>query len=589
MNLRRIALSVAFVLLVGEGILTAQTQSAKPNFILLVVPEADTVETNSSVYRFNACTLPNAALSVNGRAFHVYPSGAVAGLLEVAIGDNSYVITSVEPSGATITKTFVIRREKPPESIPPDSIVIESAMMRPAEDHWYRAGEMVECQIKGTPGATVTFMNSIAMRELSPQEAHGLQGVYRGVYMVQPSDTLRNVPIEFRLEKNGKVATRSSTAKISFMGQELPRVAVARMERTALYYGTGDDRLGGAVMSYVKAGVRMVVTGKIGHQLRVALAEGHEAWVDQHAVELQPTPSFLPAAETGNWNVYGDQKLDYVTVSMNDKLPYVSYQEVEPTRIVIDLFGAEANSNWIIQNGTAKEIKNVYYMPAGTGIVRIVIELKHRQSWGYDIGYDYSGLVIKIRRQPERLKIKALTFALDAGHGGTNLGALGSTGAKEKDVNLATVLQLKELLEDKGAKVILTRDIDTNLTMVDRLKKSVNSGADILIAVHSNSIGLTTNPELTKGVSTYYKHIFFRPLSSSILNEVMKTGLTSAGNVGSFNFTLNAPTDLPNALVELAYMSNPEDEMKLLDPEFRKKIVQRIMDGIDDFLDYCDE
>ncbi|MDH3251389.1 MAG: N-acetylmuramoyl-L-alanine amidase, partial [Ignavibacteria bacterium] len=86
--------------------------------------------------------------------------------------------------------------------------------------------------------------------------------------------------------------------------------------------------------------------------------------------------------------------------------------------------------------------------------------------------------------------------------------------------------------------------------------------------------------------STYYKYICYRALSQFILDEVLKTGLSSFGNVGSFNFTLNSPTELPNVLVELAFMSHPEDEMKLLDDDFRRQLAERIVDGITEFLDW---
>jgi N-acetylmuramoyl-L-alanine amidase len=125
--------------------------------------------------------------------------------------------------------------------------------------------------------------------------------------------------------------------------------------------------------------------------------------------------------------------------------------------------------------------------------------------------------------------------------------------------------------------------------MSERRKKAVDSGADVLISIHSNSIGLTSNPEDTKGVGTFYKYICYRPLSQFILREVMKSGLGTMGNVGSFNFGLNAPTEIPNVLVELAFMSNPEDEMKLLDNEFRVELAKRIVDGVDEWLDWCDD
>jgi N-acetylmuramoyl-L-alanine amidase len=124
--------------------------------------------------------------------------------------------------------------------------------------------------------------------------------------------------------------------------------------------------------------------------------------------------------------------------------------------------------------------------------------------------------------------------------------------------------------------------------MYTRVRKVLEADADILISVHSNSIGLTSNPEDLKGAGTFYKYLCYRTLSQHILLNVLKTGLNSFGNVGSFNFLLNSPTELPNVLVEQAFMSNPEDEMKLLDDEFRRKIAEKIVDGVDDFLDACD-
>ena len=109
------------------------------------------------------------------------------------------------------------------------------------------------------------------------------------------------------------------------------------------------------------------------------------------------------------------------------------------------------------------------------------------------------------------------------------------------------------------------------------------------MSIHANSVGLTTNPDDIKGVTTFYKHLCYRPLSLFILKEVVKTGLSSFGNVGSFNFALNSPTELPNVLVETAFISNPEDEMKLIDEDFRHRLAKRIVDGIEDFLDSCDD
>ena len=580
-----------FVLnLILAGPLKSQPAPARPNFVRLVVPESDTVQASSGTYRLSAGTAPGNKLTINGSPLKVYPSGATAGLLTLNVGENRFTLTATSPKGDSVSKSFLVVRAKPPETTPDSVLAIDTIMTEPSEELWLNEDDRLEVQFKGTPGGKASCDLGIPMTEIKPAYAHGLGGIYRGVYTVKDGDTLSSHPVRFRLENpSGAVVEASSKGAVTMRPGDFPYIGVTKGERPALSYGLGEDRLGGAKMSFINSGIRLAITGKHGNQYRVALSPGLEAWIATANVDLIPRGARLPAALTENWMVYGDEKYDYVTVGIPLRLPYSSTTESDPPRIHVDLYGATSNTNWIIQQLTTREIRNVYYTEPSTGVFRITIELRHKQIWGYEIGYNPSGLVIKVRRQPEKLKIKALTFALDAGHGGENLGALGSTGALEKEINLAVVKELKALLEDHGARVILTRDSDADVTMADRVRKVVTSGADMLISIHSNSIGLTTNPENTRGTATFYKHICYRPLALAIVRNVLKTGLPLFGNVGSFNFSLNAPTELPNVLVEMAFVSNPLDEMNLTDPEFRHKIAERILDGVDEFLDSCDD
>jgi N-acetylmuramoyl-L-alanine amidase len=581
---------IACVAMLVVSVFPATGGAQQQNFILLVVPESDTVQTTSPTYRLSAGTNPGNTMTLNGSPLKVHPSGAVAGLLRVEVGENIYTLKAIDKDGIPVEKTFVIVRQKPLETTSPDTLAVEDVMMEPATDMWLNAGDILRLQIKGTPGCTATFFDGLPMREVVTTGGSGLGGIYRATYKVKPADTLSNRPITFRLtHPDGRSITKESPGRISFLAAEFPRVAVTRGERPALAYGLGDDRLGGAKLSFINAGIRLAITGKVGALYRVALTDNQEAWIDTAAAALQPPGTFPPFSLTGSWSVYGDDRFDYVTVALTDRLPYASFQESGPTRIHVDLYGAVSNSNWITQHATKQEIKEVYYRQMGKNHFRITIELKHKQVWGYEVLYQGTTLVVKVRRQPERLRLRSLTFALDAGHGGANRGALGSTGAMEKDVTLAIVGQLKDILERKGSKVVLTRADDSNILNSDRLKSVLASDADMLISVHANSIGLTTNPEDTRGVSTYYKHICYRPLSVFILNHLLKTGLVSFGNVGSFNFALNGPTELPNVLVETAFISNPEDEMLLLDPRFQRELAQRIVDGVEEFLEYCND
>jgi N-acetylmuramoyl-L-alanine amidase len=581
-------LIIALVLSAAAGF--AQQAMAPSLKLQRYEPESETTMTSASRQRFAVCTDPTAALTLNGKGIRVYPSGAAVGLVNLSIGENLFTFTATSGRKDTVRSSFLIVRSPPLATTSHDTLAIDSVMMEPSADLWLRAGDFLKVQLKGTPGSVVTFLDSIPMRELPLSEADSLGGVYQGVYSIPAGKVMKAERVCFRLmDVRGRSVEAMSRGSITVLDAVTPLVGRTRRDRPYLNFGLGEDRLGGAKMSFLVPGVKLTLTGKSGNQYRVGLAEGVEAWIPEDMVDLQPQGTYPPFSLTGSWTVSGDGKNDVVAIELGERLPYASFQETDPTRIVVDVYGAVSNSNWITQHATAREVKNVSYAQIAKDIFRVTIELRHRQIWGYDLSYRGTSLVITIRMQPERLKIGGLTFALDAGHGGTNEGAIGSTGAKEKDINLATVLHLKRMLEGKGATVFLTRSDDSFSPNSERLKRVIASGADILISIHSNSIGATSDPETVKGVSTYYKHICYRPLSVFILNEVLKTGMTPFGNVGSFNFMLNSPTELPNVLVELAFMSNPEDEMKLLDDEFRQELASRILQGIENFLENCEE
>lgn len=566
----------------------AQQQPREP--LLIVVPEQDTTVTTSAGYRLSASTLPGNTLSLNGKPLKVYPTGATASLMPLEVGENRFTLAARNTSGVVAEKAFLVIRKPPLSSTPTDTLRIDEEMIEPEGEYWLMRGDVVLFQCKATPGCRVTMPDSTTLTEVPPDRVNGLRGIYRTSYRVKGSEGWLETPVLYTVtDTSGKKYTRRGLGVLTMVNADVPMVGVVKGDRPALYYGLGADRLGGAKRTMLVPGVRLAITGKQRSLYRVALTENQEAWIPQANIDLEPVGTAPPFSLTNSWNVYGDNSFDYVTVNLNDRLPYSSYQEFSPSRIQVEIYGAVSNSNWITQQLTAQEIANVWYQQAEKEVFRVTIELRHRQCWGYDISYRGNAMVIRVRRQPERLRLKSLTIALDAGHGGDNEGAIGGTGVREKDINLFTVMHLKRLLEDEGARVILTRQRDTAISIADRISTALGGGADLLISIHSNSIGNSTDPEATKGTSTYYKHQCFRTLSQAIYRSVLETGLAPFGNVGGFNFGLNGPTDIPNVLVELAFMSNPEDEMRLLDDDFRKQLAEKIVDGVENWLDECEE
>jgi N-acetylmuramoyl-L-alanine amidase len=348
-----------------------------------------------------------------------------------------------------------------------------------------------------------------------------------------------------------------------------------------LAYGLGEDRLGGAKMTYLDSNVLINVVDSVKDDYKVQLSKAHFAYLPKSSFKRADSVKLQPFYLTASWRVWGDSAYDYVSVSLTEKLPYRSFQQVDPSRIVVDIFGAVSNTNWITQLKTVQEIRNVWYEQIEDDVFRIFIELKHGQHWGHAIYYKNNALQVRVKRQPQSLKVANLRIAIDAGHGGVNAGASGlTTKISEKDYTLKIATELQAYLCKKGAEVYMTRCTDTDISMVDRTLMIREQEPDVLLSIHLNSSG----NKAAKGTSTYYRHIGFRPLSEKILDRMLELGLNNFGNIGAFNFALSGPTEYPNCLVEVAFLSNAEDEHRILDPKFHKEVAKKIGKGVEDWL-----
>ena len=354
----------------------------------------------------------------------------------------------------------------------------------------------------------------------------------------------------------------------------------------ALAYGLGEDRLGGAKMGYLDTSVLLKVVDTAKSMFQVQLSKNRFAYIDKQFIVVDTNAldkPLTPFPYTSNSILAkGDSLFDYVSIRLPEKLPYQSWMDINPSKIIIEIFGVAANTNWITQLSSLKEVKNVYYHQVDDDILRVTVELNHKQHWGYSLQYSNKGLELIVRRQPQDLDLTKMVIAIDAGHGGTNSGADGiRTKVKEKNATLLFAKALEKHLRDAGIEnVIMTRQNDTSFDNKDRILWLQSQLPHVLISLHLNSSGNTQ----VKGTSTYYKHVGFRPLTQTILARMLELGLNEFGNIGSFNFALSQPTEFPNCLVEIAFLSNLDDEQKIISPEFHKDVAKKIHAGMQDWI-----
>jgi N-acetylmuramoyl-L-alanine amidase len=209
-------------------------------------------------------------------------------------------------------------------------------------------------------------------------------------------------------------------------------------------------------------------------------------------------------------------------------------------------------------------------------------------------------------------------IVIDPGHGGRDSGALGA-GSQEKNVTLATALALRDRLERTGRyQVVMTRQSDVYVPLEDRVQIARRAGADLFLSLHADSAGAD---HATHGATVYTlsergtqrvgyvlrgNEWFLQQASNdqavgqilldltqrSTRNRSAAFAQTLIANVGdqaplqahsqrdANYFVLLAP-DVPAALLEMGFITNPDDEARLNDSGARAQLVDKIAQAID--------
>ncbi len=182
--------------------------------------------------------------------------------------------------------------------------------------------------------------------------------------------------------------------------------------------------------------------------------------------------------------------------------------------------------------------------------------------------YYYTG--VKIKKYPFPSIKKPLfgkIIMIDPGHGGYNIGFEGRLGSREKDIVLQLSKELKKEIERLGGEVYLTREKDEEILLTNRAHMVNEVKPDFLISIHLNYMANSNK----KGSGIYY----FRgdkeskKLGNIIMNNLEAGGIVNRG-VKEGRFFLLKNVNVSSLIIELGYLSNIEEEKKLLDREYIK-------------------
>ncbi len=227
----------------------------------------------------------------------------------------------------------------------------------------------------------------------------------------------------------------------------------------------------------------------------------------------------------------------------------------------------------------------------------------------------------RIRMQPG---MRTLVVAIDPGHGGQDPGAIGPTGKREKDVTLAVARELaRQVNATPGLRAYLTRDTDVFIPLPQRAQRARAAKADIFISIHADAAenraatGSSVYVLSTKGASSQRARWLAdkenaadliggvslqrtegtlanvlldlaqsgnmkasEDAASHVLGGLKRIGNNHKPNLERANFAVLRTSDMPAMLVETAFISNPDEERRLTDPAYQRRVAGAVLDGV---------
>lgn len=220
--------------------------------------------------------------------------------------------------------------------------------------------------------------------------------------------------------------------------------------------------------------------------------------------------------------------------------------------------------------------------------------------------------------------IRLVTVAIDAGHGGDDPGALGANGSREKDITLAVARRLKEHIDrQENMRAVLVRDGDYFIPLHERVNKARRHQADLFVSIHADAFlkptargssvfalsekGATSaaarwlakrenEADLIGGVNIDVKDPYLKKtlislsqdaqirdsllLGRAVLDELGGINSLHKAEVEQAGFAVLKAPDIPSILIETAFISNPDEEKRLLDEAYQTKMAGAIVTGI---------
>jgi N-acetylmuramoyl-L-alanine amidase len=331
-------------------------------------------------------------------------------------------------------------------------------------------------------------------------------------------------------------------------------------------------------------GTRALVSGRVNDELRLHVAAGQDVWVP--AADAAALPNGTPPPRARVEAIITSPSADrvLVRVPLGERVPF-RIEELD-RRLALVLYGADGDVDWVRYGPTDPDslVRRIDWRQEPGRIVRLDIELA-RPVWGYRSRWSGNDLILEIRRPPELDRgnpLKGRLIAIDPGH--PPAGATGPTGLREAEANLAVSLKVAKLLEEAGARGVLTRGGDVPVDLVRRVPIADSLGAELLVSIHQNALPDGLNPFVNHGTSVFYNHPRSLPLARAIQRRLVERFKVRDLGVAWADLAVTRATWMPSVLVEGLHIIMPEHEAALRTEKGRELYARGVVDGIRDYL-----
>ncbi|HEY8342866.1 MAG TPA: SH3 domain-containing protein [Calditerricola sp.] len=339
-----------------------------------------------------------------------------------------------------------------------------------------------------------------------------------------------------------------------------------------------------AIISQVKRNTRLTVQKKQGGWLQVRLPNGRTGWVSaQYVRPVHPTaPSQGSAKQPPAGGTSATAKTATVTASsLNVRSgPGTQYAVIRSipkgTRVtVLEQLG----SWWRVQAGNLIGwVASAYLRVETSTSILPAPSPPPAPATPKPQPISAPGTEPPPASNDPQAILRGKRIILDPGHGGQDPGAIGRTlGTLEKTVNLQVAHLVKARLEDLGAEVFMTREDDRYPTLAERVAFARKVQGDVFISIHHNS----ALDQTLRGTMTFYaKDGPSRLLAEAVHEELVRAiGLRDL-QVRRANYYVIVNNPYPAILLEIGFLSHPDEERLVRDPEFQARAAQGIVQGL---------